>query len=534
MKTTISTIGTIALLAATFIGGAQLTHAQDAYDDGSRYSRGTATSSASSTISADQQKEILQALQTNGVYVSPGMRDTADANALAKSARDSNAKILVMDALPGRASIGKVAATFHKALNMGDGLMIVAVGGSRPQVAANGGNRVSSQSELGDIVKSQAAIFRAQGYTQGIQAILKAHSDAEKSAGTSSGLGLLFLIGVPTAGGVWYFRRKKSQDAARELRLRDETRKLSNELAPQYEKLDSDFEYAILGADADRQRELREARNDAGEAFSTAMKQFNNAQNFPELLGARASLMRARDAHDRSRAILEGKPLPEPRATAYDAGGGPGSLLPPSMQNTNAPNADEPFEIGPLGQGYAGARPGYGLDFFTSEPVPLDQMVPVDLDVNGQKRRVWASHDSAQRAMSGQAQVATVQYQGQNVPWYQAQQQYNPWNDFGSTMLTMMAMNMMMNTMFSPFGYGGMGYGGFGHHHDYGGGFDNGYVGGDNGGWVNTDNDAGSGVADLDLFGGGGGDSGGGFDMGDLFGGGGDSGSGVGDLDLFN
>ena len=269
------------------------------------------------------------------------------------------------------------------------------------------------------------------------------------------------------------------------------------------------------------------------------MKQFNNAQNFQELLGARASLMRARDAHDRSRAILEGRPLPEPQANQQISSSGPGSMLPPAMQNSNAPGANEPFEIGPLGQGYQGARPGYGLDFFTSEPVPLDQMVPVDIDVDGQKRRVWASHDSAQRALSGQAQVATVQSQGQNVPWYQAPQQYNPWHDFGSTMLTMMAMNMMMNTMFSPFGYGGMGYGGgFDHHGGYGGGYGGGYDNGgamDSGGWVNTDNDSNSGVADLDLFGGGGGDSGGGFDVGGLFdGGGGDSSSGVADLDLFN
>ena len=162
-------------------------------------------------MSAAQQKEILQALQSDGVYVSPGMRGEADPNALAKSARDYGAKIMVLDALPGRAPIGKVAETFHKALNMSDGLMIVAVGGSRPQVAANGGNRVSSAQQLGDIVKSQAAVFGGKGYTQGIQAILQVHSDAEKSAGTSSGAGLLLLIGVPAAGGVWYFRRKKSQ-----------------------------------------------------------------------------------------------------------------------------------------------------------------------------------------------------------------------------------------------------------------------------------------------------------------------------------
>ena len=521
MKTMNSPIRALALLTALFLGSAlHNARAQDAYDDGSRYGSGSTT--AAPQFSQSQQKEILQALQNDGVYVAPGMRNQADPNALAKSARQYDAKILVLDTLPGSASIGKVAANFHTALNMGDGLMIVAVGGARPQVAANGGNRVSSAQDLGNIVKSQAAVFRAQSYTEGIKAVLQAHQKAEKSAGTSSGVGLLFLIGVPSAAGVWYFRRKKSQDAARELRLRDETRTLSNELAPQYEKLDSDFEYAIIAATPEKQRELREARNDAGKAFSDAMKKFNDAQSFQELLGARASLMRARDAHDRSRAILEGKPLPEPRANNYDAGGGAGSMLPPAMRQ----NSGEPFEIGPLGQGYQGARPGYGLDFFTSEPVPLDQMVPVDLDVDGQKRRVWASHDSAQRALSGQAQVAMVQSQGQNVPWYQAQQQYNPWHDFGSTMLTMMAMNMMMNTMFSPFGYGGGYGGGIG----YGGGYDNGGAV-DNGGWVNDDSN--SGVADLDLFGGGGGDSGG-FDAGGLFDGGGDSGSGVADLDLFN
>jgi hypothetical protein len=353
---------------------------------------------------------------------------------------------------------------------------------------------------------------------------------------------------------VFLWKRAKKGKEEKLAQLQKESRAISNELAPQYEKLDSDFEFAIVGeADAEKQNTLREARAHAGESFSRAMKQLNTANDLPTFVAARSQLLYARDTFANARAVLEGKPLPQAAmagAGALTQGGGgnyggAGSMLPPAMQtggmqtgNFN-PNAGD---LGPMGAGYPGAQPGYALDFFTSQPTPIAEMVPVELEVNGQRQRVWASRDSAQRALSGQPQVATVQYQGQQVPWYNAPQYYNPWNDFGSTMLQMMAVNMMMDSMFRPHhsfyhyhhydtGYyghdyhgGPSGYGGHSGHDsgNYGGGYDNTTAQVDNGG---------AGVANLDLFGNdassygnsGGYDNSGGGSL-DLFGGGGGGG----------
>jgi cbb3-type cytochrome oxidase subunit 3 len=489
-----------------------------------------------------EQQQMLGALERQGVYVSPGMASQADARAIEAETRSHphGAKVLVLDSLPGNAgNIGRFAAQVHKWLKMDDGLLVVATGSPR-NVAAYGGFLVNDQPELQKIVQANAAKFTTQGYTQGIIGILNEHEAQEASANRSANTGLLFLIGVPTAGGVWFYRRSKKAKAEREAKAREEASQIANELAPQYEKLDSDFEYAIIAqSDPAKQRELREARAQAGEAFSRSMKQLNAAQDFHSVFSARTSLLQARDQFAHSRAVLEGKPIPAPAMAGVGGGGdfgggafsgfgndgGTGSMLPPGMGRQQAND----YEIAPIGADYPGARPGYALDFFTSEPVPIDQMVPVDIDVNGQRKRVWASRDSAQRALSGQPQVATVDYNGQRVPWYGAPERYNPWSDFGSNMLQMMAINMMLNSMFQPH------YSVIHHHHDHGGGYGGGYDnsggysgGGSNGtdGWANDN--SGAGATSLDFPSGGGdfGDFGasssldlGGFDSGGGWGG---------------
>jgi hypothetical protein len=164
----------------------------------------------------------------------------------------------------------------------------------------------------------------------------------------------------------------------------------------------------------------------------------------------------------RARAILEGKPVDMPAMNVATAN----PPLPqgaPSQSHTQSQfweSGPDGFELPPLGDDYDDARNGYALDFFTSQPVPRDQMVPVDLDINGQRRRVWASRESAQRALAGDAQIATVNYGGASRPWFEARDQYNPWNGFGSQFLQMMAMNMLINSMFNSGGYGAN-YGGY-------------------------------------------------------------------------
>ena len=494
---------------------------------GSQPTQSTSSRTSRSVISQEQRSEMLRSLESTGVWVAPEMQGTADANTISREIKSINrpVKVLVLDRLPSDPDLNRLPddrarASFTRGtysfLNIPDGLLIVVTGSPRGIAAYDGYNDTTLQT----IVKNSAKTFNTKGYAAGIGEIVRAWDASESSSERTGTMGLLFIIGAPAAG-VWYLvRRGKKKREEETVQLHDETRELSSQLAPQYEKLDSDFEFAIVAeADPDRKRQLQEARATAGSAFSAAMKQTNVAEDYNSLAGARTGLMQAQNQMKRARNILEGKPEDEGiyEAPAPQFGGG---RMAGAFANQN--NAQNDYEIEPIGADYPGARPGYALDFFTSQPVPINEMVPVDIDVNGQRRRVWASRDSAQRAMSGQAQVATVPYQGQQVPWYGAPQQYNPWNDFGSTMLQMMAMNMMINSLFHPaystvhhYHHGDGGYGGG---HDSGGNWDSGNSGYDNSGDASANLDApfwgsgdDSGVAStsLDIFGSS--DSGGGF-----------------------
>ncbi|MDF2440182.1 MAG: hypothetical protein JWN98_1166 [Abditibacteriota bacterium] len=478
------------------------------------------------SLSREQQAEIVRSLEATSVWVAPAMQNVADAGAISREIKSINrpVKVVVLDRLPGSTrNIGTFTRGAHGGLNISDGLLIVATGSPRAVAAYDGYNDTSLQT----IVKNSAATFNSKGYAAGIGEIVRAWDASESSSERAGTMGLLFIIGVPAAG-VWYFvNRSKKKRAAETVQLRNETRELSAQLAPQYEKLDSDFEYALLAeADPDRKRQLQEARSSAGSAFSAAMKKLNAAEDeYNQLAGARITLTQAKNRMQRSRNILEGKPEDE---GIYDA---PAPQLGANRMAGALNEADNDYEIAPIGADYPGARPGYALDFFTSQPVPIDEMVPVDIDVNGQSRRVWASRDSAQRAMNGEAQVATVPYQGQQVPWYGAPQQYNPWNDFGSSMLQMVAMNMMINSLFHP-GYSTV------HHYHHGDSYGNGggnWDSGNNGSgqdnsnvgvadldapfWGSAD-DSGVASTSLDIFGNSGSSDGGFFDSGSDFGGG--------------
>jgi hypothetical protein len=446
-------------------------------------------------MSPDQQKEILQSLESTGVWVAPSLRSTADPNEIAQQIKGAQhpVKVLVIERPP--VERGRPLTTAQTAQKMDSWLQlekqkgIVIVVTQQPRnVAAYGGFFLrGNREEVQKIVQGAAKTFNTQGYAAGIGQIVREFDAAEAGSSRTGSMALLVIIGVPV-GGVWFLvRRGKKKREEETVALRNETRELSAQLAPDYEKLASDYEFAIVAEqDPTRKRELQEANNRAGTAFSAAMKQLNNAEEYNALAGARNGLMQAREQMQRARNILDGKPedeglyqAPPPQfgsqrvAGAFDNGGfGQGNVF-------------DNDEIPPLGQNYPGARPGYALDFFTSQPVPVDQLVPVDIDVNGQRKRVWATRESAQRVFSGQPAVATVNYQGQQVPWYGAPNSYNPWNDFGSTMLQMMAMNMMMNAMFSSH------YGGVHHHYHDSGGWDSGGGSGWNNDWNSNDSQSG-------------------------------------------
>ena len=456
-----------------------------------RPDRGVARGGNGAGGSSLDQNEIVKALESSSVWVSPNMQNVADPTAIQNAIRGANrpVKVVVMDRLPGGSgNIGQFALKLHGYLNLDrdDGLVIVVTGAPR-NVAAYGGGYIKNDAlAITKIVSGASKTFTTQGYPAGIAQIVQEFDAAEKSEQRSGTIGLLTIIGVPTAGIIWWRRRKKANNAVQLEQLRQQTRDLSSKLAPQYEKLDSDYEYAVLGeTDPNRKKQLQEMHARAGEAFSGAMKQLNVASDLAAYSGAQRALNAAAQEMQRARNVLEGNPADAGVSRTANQNNGQG-------QSQTAGAADDAYEIPPLGTDEPGARAGYALDFFTSEPVPRDSMVPVEIEIGGQRRRVWASPQSAQRALNGQPQVATINANGRQMPWYNAPQSYNPWNDWGSTMLNMMAVNMMMDSIFRPhygYGYGGFG-GGFGYGGGYGGttiinNYDN-----DNGNWNSNRDDS--------------------------------------------
>lgn len=439
-----------------------------------------------STQNMALNQEVVRALQKSGVYVSPAMREMADPAQIASALRGVapnglQANIVVLASLPrGARTAGHLAQQAHGYLKPGDDGFVVVVAGREVGVYGAG----LSKQRLQDIVQSSAKTFDSEGYAAGVAQIARLVA-GEKARDDALGRNtLLALVGIPTALILWTRHRGKKRRAVHLAQTREAARALSSKLAPQLEKLDSDFEYALLSEDDQtRKTQLQEHRRRAGEAFSDAMRLLGEAQSADEFSRALAALQAAQSEMQRAGNVLQGRPADEGVPTSPSP---VPPLAPMMMPPADAPangsfngsrpagGADGTVEVPPLGDGLEGARPGYALDFFTSQPVPRDQMVPVDLEINGQKRRVWASRESAQSALAGEPQIATLHHEGQQRAWFDVPQ-YNPWHSFGAQMLQMMAINMLLNSMMGhnhAFGGGYAGYGGWG-----GGWFDGGYSG---------------------------------------------------------
>ncbi|MBV9868099.1 MAG: tetratricopeptide repeat protein [Abitibacteriaceae bacterium] len=517
---------------------------------GGSTSTGAATGSSSSSGSSDQlpatssggselgnQQEILRSLQQTGVYVAPAMQNVADPAQIAQRLNAIQPKpnfktdVLVFRSAPRRyRSVGQWAEAIHKNLVLKNDLVVVATSNN---IGAYGANL--NKAELQDIVQSSVKTFTAEGYPAGIAQVVRMASQEHASNTSRSNTTIFAIIAVPLLLVFVLVRRRKKQGAQDLAQAQSAARELSSQIAPAFEKLDNDFEYAIVGEqDAKRKQLLQERRQQVGKLFSDSMRSLNNATTPNDFWSARNALQMTQVEMQKSHNILQGRPENEgvqnlPAAAPMASNG---AQLPAPAQGSS-----DVVEIPPIGANYPGARQDYALDFFTSQPVPTNQMVPVDIEVNGQRRRVWASPQSAQSALAGNPQIATMNYQGQMRPWFDVpQQQYNPWQNFGSTILQMAAFNLVWDSLMDRHsyynrgwepGYGGGYYGGGNYgpsytwnDYDRGGSFnrDSGYDSRMNdasrdagsaslnsplsSGWDNSPDDAGS--ASLDVFGGGG------------------------------
>jgi hypothetical protein len=376
--------------------------------------------------------------------------------------------VLLLDRLPrGSRSAAQTAQSLHRFLQLGNSGFVIVLAGQG--IAAYGGDL--SPETLDGIAQNAARTIDSENHAAGIAQIVRS---ADQERGQIIALSArLFLAALGLlAGGVYLLmRRNRKREAAGLAEARSEAQQLSNRLAAQLETLDTDFERALLAEkDATRKAQLFDNRHEAGEAFTGATRRLREAQTIHQFKMALASLQNAQNTLQRARNVLQSRPDGDTEqdtnqdiepadapASTHEAQNDSGlnSSAQCSSQHSangsaegddNVTDDDTVIQVPPLGLDLPGARSGYALDFFTSEPVPRDEMVPVDLEINGQKRRVWASPDSAQRAVDGPPPIATIEEDGQARAWFDVPS-YNAWQSYGSPALQITTMHMLLGQM---------------------------------------------------------------------------------------
>ena len=399
---------------------------------------------------------ILRAFKETGVYIAPEMTGRADRAKIETAARDSSLQIrvAVIGALPPRArSVGQVAQVLHKQWNLDDGLMIVV--SDRPRALGIYGAGFDKPT-LDDIAARTAKTFDSEGYAEGIARVVSLAGE-EKSGRDAAGRNLLLLIfGVPTALVLWSVRRGKKRGAQNTSAARSSSEAEMTRVQSEWKILSSDLRNALSAELAPARRaQLQEAGNRAAEACRAASAKHNEATRAQDFDAARVALRTAETEMQRAREVLS------IAIGATASGATPTGATPTGATSNAGVWADGDYEIPPLGENLPGARPGYALDFFTSEPVLRSQMIPVEIELGGRRRRVWASPQSAARS-SQDPQIATSNDQAGSRAWFDTPS-YNPWTNFGAQTLQMVAMQTVFSAMAG--GHGG-------YHAGYNSGFD--------------------------------------------------------------
>ncbi len=423
-----------------------------------------------------QGPEVARALQNSGVYVSPAMRDVAAPTQIVAALRGValhglRASVVVLSSLPRSvSSVEHLAQATHEYLKLGDAGFVVSVVGQSVAVYGAG----LDEETLQNIAQSSAKTFDSEGYAAGVAQIARLVAGERARSDAQGRTTLLVLLGVPAALFLWGRHRGKQRRAARLSQSREAARVLSNTLAPQFETIDADYEYALLSeTEPARQAQLQQERTRIGESFVRAMKLLGDAQSADEFDRAVAALRVTQTEMQSARDVLQSRsphtvappapasaPASDASANGLSPGGAPvNHAAPNNGQADSATPSTETIEVPPLGSGLNGALPDYALDFFTSQPVPRAQMVPVDLEVDGQKRRVWASRQSARNALNGEPQIAIVPCEGGQRAWFDVPQ-YNPWQSSGTQVLQMMSINTLLNSMSDHSYLFGSGYSG--------------------------------------------------------------------------
>jgi thioredoxin-like negative regulator of GroEL len=497
--------------------------------------------------------EMIRALTEGDVFVVPGLKgdvDTARLEQAARAARPTKVKIVAVGAIGRYRTRDEFAGALRQALDLGDDGAVV-VGTPRGVSASSGRlSREQVNEALKEAKLDQA--FARGGLTDALTLAAQTmggtvRTDQRTDTNRTGTLIFLGLAGLGTFGAYRVVKKKREMDAAR-FPVEALRRKAVDNLS----YVDGYLDLLPAGPDAERARTLRQSAYDE---YATAAGTLEQAQT-PD------AVLRAKPMLERALADLE-----ECRIAIDKATGGTGVAMSipelPSLQ-TDRERAATAARLKPVEQ-VRDEREAQemqrrleqipederGVSFFSGQPAPRHELVPVTMVIDGQKREVLATREEAEAIQRGETpRVRAFEEDGRQVPWHE-NRRYDPYRDYyggwgygggmGSLVDLYLLTHLFGGGLFG--GYGGWGGWGYGptvvnnHYHGGGGVFGGGetaaapeveHTGGvDFFGQQGYDETSSDGGFDLGgFFGGGGGDSGGGFDFGGGDFGGGDFGGG--------
>jgi len=394
---------------------------------------------------------VYETLRKDSVWVHPSATAKVDLDAIrdvAKQTSEQPLKVLVVPQLgakyqrSGKELRGVYAEwLFKNPLKMTNGTVIVL---TKRGIAAY--NPDVPKAELGELGVAAAKLATSNSFTPAIvslatstasaasrpapkSAIEKSDPVAKTSKSESDGISPIWVIlGLAGVGGGAFLLVKRNQAQQKIRAIRAPLMAANEEIINGISYLDSYDDLLPDAAANQRLRLHREAANDAWSAHSGSISRVNVPSDADAIRHHFETALRE---------VNEGK-----NVIAASTGGTQTAFqLPDSLQavdQTRAPLFD----------------PRPGICYFTG--IPSDQLQPVEIAINGQRRTVMASPEAIHGLQSGQPpQIAGDQVQGQFMPWYRVPN-YNPsvgpqsYGGFGSgsffgDMLMFSAISSMFN-----------------------------------------------------------------------------------------
>lgn len=383
---------------------------------------------------------LAQALQRNNVFVGKTMRTKVDASALRALTDQAQAgrplKIVVVSQLPAGGarfdSRDRYAKALHDYLGLGQGaLIIVTPRGISAITDALPPDQVNSILQRNrDLVYSDPA----NGIRQVVNDLNVAEngSNAAQNApvgqpapgGCLADYWWVLPVGLGVGGVVWLGRKAGAKARAMNA-ARAPLENLHKQVVEGISYADNYLDLLPESAEAEA---ARQARQEAAGLLEQARGVAQAAREPADYGRAQALLEQAKAKVDDCRNQIDratggtgfavAVAGTDYKATPASTGGAPNTQAAPVVPNLRPEDIPESER---------------GVCFFCSRPARISDLTPVDIVLDGQRRKVLACPDDVRIIQNGAApEVRTVEADGRRVPWY-ATRSYDPYRDYNRT-----------------------------------------------------------------------------------------------------